>query len=91
MISEVLTDRPAWIVIHADKNGQPGKMIGRQPVPAGRSENVVVTLAVMSATRHLHVLLYQDVGTPRVFEPELDVLIFQNGKPVSAEFDQIVQ
>ena len=90
-VGEVITDRAAWIVIHADENGQPGKILGRQPVPEGYSEDVIVTIAAIYAPRSMFVRLYEDNGKPRIFESEIDLPILHHGKPVTAQFNQIVE
>jgi hypothetical protein len=90
-VSEVISDRAAWIVIHDDVDGEVGRMIGRQPVPEGHSENVIVTVVAAYATRDLHVLLYEDAGKPGIFEEGIDTPMLSHGKPITAEFSQIVQ
>ena len=90
-VSEVLSDRAAWIVIHADEDGQLGEIIGKQPIPSGRSEDVVVTLNALKATRTLHAVLYEDAGKLKSFEKDIDAPILQNGKTVTTTFNQIVE
>lgn len=66
-------------------------MIGRQPVLAGVSKDVPVTIAAIYATRMLHVLLYEDAGKIGLFEKDLDLPIFAQREPVSTAFNQIVE
>jgi len=87
----VITDRAAWIVIHANEDGEPGQIIGRQPVQAGYSEDVIVTVAAMKAPRSMTAVLYEDIGIPRIFESGIDLPILHNGNSISAEFNQIVE
>lgn len=84
------TDRAAWVVIHADEDGEPGRLLGRQPVPVGYSQDVIVTIAAIYAPRSMFVLLYEDAGKQGIFEEEIDLPIFFNGKPVIKQFNQIV-
>ena len=86
-----MSDRAAWIVIHADEDGQLGEIIGKQPIPSGRSEDVVVTLNALKATRTLHAVLYEDAGKLKSFEKDIDAPILQNGKTVTTTFNQIVE
>lgn len=85
------SDRAAWIVIHADEDGKLGQILGQQPIPAGRSENVIVTIYAIYATRTMHAVLYEDAGTPGSFEIEKDLPLSIDGKIVSAQFDQKLQ
>ena len=91
MINEVVSDRAAWIVIHADENGKPGLMLGRQPVSEGTNEIVQVTIRAIFATRTMHAVLYEDKGKIGVFEKGIDVPALYNGRPVATQFQQIVE
>jgi hypothetical protein len=87
----VVTHSAAWVVIHADDDGEPGQLLGRQPVPAGFSEDVIVTIAAMYAPRSMFVVLYEDSGKRRIFENGIDLPMLHKDRMVIAQFNQIVE
>ena len=67
-IKRVVATDPGWVVIHIDKDGKPGPVIGHTAVPAGESMNVKVTIDVSKATNRLWAMLHVDAGTPGEYE-----------------------
>ena len=89
VITEVVSDRAAWIVIHEDQNGKPGDAIGRAKISAGVNSNLSVDLDVQSATSKLYAILHVDEGKPGIFEyPGVDVPLLINGHMIIQAFQQ---
>ena len=69
MIDEVVAPTPAWVVVHLDKGGVPGKRVGLVWVPAGRNADVVVQLdASVMLGESVIVALHADRGEAGLFE-----------------------
>jgi hypothetical protein len=86
-IKAVFSETPGWMVIHADKAGQPGAVIGWTPVAAGANWNVSVAIDPSKATATLYAMLHVDLGKLGVYEfPGPDVPTMVNGKMASPPF-----
>jgi hypothetical protein len=60
---------PGWVVVQADSNGRPGKVLGLVHRKDGAHDDVViVALHPRVATGRLWVTVYLDLGRPGVFE-----------------------
>lgn len=89
IITEVVSDRAAWIVIHDDQGGKPGDAIGHARITEGTNSNVSVDLDVQSATLNLYAILHVDEGQPGIFEyPGGDVPLTIDGQMVIQAFRQ---
>jgi hypothetical protein len=66
VISKVEASKAGWMVIHATSEGAPG--IGMAYVPAGMTENVVVSLDASMVTPELIAMLHVDDGTAGKYE-----------------------
>lgn len=62
-IESVVSDGPGWLVIHAQKDGKPGPILGYSPVASGENDNVVVEIDATAATGTLYAMLHTDAGT----------------------------
>ncbi len=83
-IARVVAPELGWIVIHADKDGKPGPILGKTQVQAGENLNVVVAIDTANATPRLHAMLHVDRGTAGTFE-------FPNGPDVPVKVgDKVV-
>jgi hypothetical protein len=82
-IEYVVSVGPGWIVIHNDKGGKPGDVIGYSPVADGVNKNVVVTIDKSKKTDTLWAMLHSDTGKIGTFE-------FPGGDPPVMEMDKIV-
>ncbi len=67
----------AWIVIHREDNGVPGKILGQYKVKAGNYENLRIvfdqtrtTEQELKEVKNLVAILHYDNGTLDIFEPE---------------------
>lgn len=68
IVSEVVSNGPGWIVIHADDEGKPGKILGYSSVSKGPNTNVVVTIDSSEATPRVFAMLHVDNGIIGSFE-----------------------
>jgi len=68
-VPEVVSVGVGWLVIHEDDGGAPGPVIGHQPVSAGRTADLSVTLDRPAEDGEtLHAMLHVDEGEPGVYE-----------------------
>jgi hypothetical protein len=63
----------SWILIHNQRDGDVGDVIGRLIVLFGDNRDVVVPIELEQATPVLYASLHADWGQREVYEPELDV------------------
>jgi len=86
-IPEVFNDGPGWLVIHADADGTPGKVIGFASVHAGLNPNVSVIIDETLATETLFAMLHEDLGEVGVNEfPGPDVPVSVDNAMVNVPF-----
>lgn len=86
-IAAVTVAEPAWLVIHAEREGQVGEVLGYAPVETGRNEAVEVTIDPLAATDRLTVVIHLDAGITGTFEfPGPDGPLLQNGTAVEQSF-----
>ncbi len=91
-IASVISPDPAWLVIHAQHEGQVGEVLGVTAVPSGSSSDITVTLDPLAATPRLVAILHQDGGEAGEFEfPGPDDPIQDDGDVVSIGFAVDIQ
>lgn len=62
-VASVILEREGWVVIHEEKEGRPGAVLGAAWLPAGSHENVEVNLLRgMEAGRRYYAMLHQEVN-----------------------------
>ena len=90
-VARVVAFEPGWIVIHADKGGKPGPILGKTQVKPGENLNVVVSIDAAKATPRLHAMLHVDRGTAGTFEfpGGADVPVKVGGKVVNVPFNVV--
>ncbi len=64
----IVTDAPAWLVIHADENGSFGGVLGQTLVEPGNTANVSVTLSGDITGGQVWPMLHVDTGEAGVYE-----------------------
>jgi plastocyanin len=86
-VAKVVSNGPGWIVIHADKNGAPGAVLGHSAVKDGENTDVAVKLAAEGRTETLYAMLHTDAGTVGTYEfPGADGPVSVDGKVVTPAF-----
>ena len=86
-IAQVVSAGPGWLVVHAQKDGAPGLVIGYSPVKEGDNSDVVVMIDVANATSTLYAMLHADMGTAGTYEfPGADVPVKVDGQVVTPAF-----
>jgi plastocyanin len=86
-VAKVVSNGPGWIVIHADKNGAPGPVLGYAAVKDGENTDVAVKLAPEGRTETLYAMLHTDAGKVGTYEfPGADVPVAMDGKVVTPAF-----
>ena len=71
VVSRVTAPQAAWLVVHADDNGMPGKRVGLVHIDKGESVDVAVKLTGVK-TQKVIVAVHADKGTPGNFEFDMD-------------------
>jgi outer membrane murein-binding lipoprotein Lpp len=92
-IDSAVSPGPAWVVVHLNDNGMPGKRVGFTPIPAGDNRSVVVTLTPgVELTDALLVAVHADRGTVGTLEFNMDDKVnspdqpyFVDGKEVATK------
>ena len=91
-IARVTVPEPAWLVIHAQHEGQVGEVLGYTAVASGINDDVTVTIDPLQATLRLVAMLHQDAGEVGTFEfPGADDPWLVAGETVAAGFDVDIQ
>jgi plastocyanin len=67
-IAQVVSATSGWLVIHAQRDGQPGEVLGYSPVKEGDNADVVVLIDAARATGTLYAMLHSDAGTVGTYE-----------------------
>ncbi len=85
-IAEVVSQGPGWIVVYAQADGEPGRVLGYSPV-AGIAADIEVPLDRLGTTERLYAVLHTDVGQAGVYEyPGDDVPVRVEGETVTMPF-----
>ncbi len=86
-IEKVVSNGSGWLVVHADKDGAPGPVLGHAPVADGENTDVVVELTAEGRTQTLYAMLHVDAGTVGTYEfPGPDGPVSVNGAVVAPAF-----
>lgn len=86
-IAEVVSPAAGWIVIHTEKDGKPGPVIGYAALSTGVNTNVVVQIDSAQATETLFAMLHKDEGYVGTYEfPGADAPVMVNGQMVTPSF-----
>lgn len=89
LISLVTAEKPGWVVVFTDNNGQPGNVLGYAPVPAGTSSDVEVPVNPKQTTSKMMAALLVDAGTIGKFEyPSPDTFATEAGSDVMMVFNR---
>ena len=69
VVKRVLAPADAWLVVHTDDNGMPGKRVGYAPIAAGENRSVTVSLSPdVPLGDSVLVAVHADRGTLGKFE-----------------------
>ncbi|MCP4427970.1 MAG: hypothetical protein GY803_26085 [Chloroflexi bacterium] len=91
-IASVAVPEAAWLVIHAQHNGQVGEVLGFTAVAPNNADDLTVTIDPLQATPRLVAILHQDGGETGQFEfPGPDDPWLEDGEAVSAGFGVDIQ
>lgn len=86
-VEQVVIDRKGWVTIYSDNNGQPGMMLGAQPVVPGETRDTTIAIDTSKTTSMLYAVLYADLGTQGAIEiPGADQPVIVSGQVVAAPF-----
>ncbi|MCZ7667283.1 MAG: hypothetical protein M5U34_08765 [Chloroflexi bacterium] len=86
-VDRVTVREPAWVVIHAEREGQIGEVLGQTAVSPGVSSAVEITIDPLQATDTLSAMIHVNVGSEETFDfPGKDNPLLENGATVSQSF-----
>ncbi len=89
-ISKASTKADGWIVVRAQKDSQPGAILGKSAVKAGDNTNIKITVDSSKATPSLYAVLHSDNGEKGKFEypgPDTPIVVGETtGEPVQKAF-----
>lgn len=88
-VDVIVSPVEGWAAVYDDDDGQPGTLLGYTRFPAGVSRNVAVELAPMPVGPDvLYLVLRQDLGEAKVFEPDLDLFLTgDDNRPIRIPFE----
>jgi hypothetical protein len=89
VVNTVTAEKPSWVVIFTDQNGQPGTVLGYAIVPAGTSNNVKVTIDPKKATSKMIAMLVIDTVAGKFQYPNPDAPVTVNGNKVMTVFGKL--
>ncbi|MEZ4620921.1 MAG: fasciclin domain-containing protein, partial [Caldilineaceae bacterium] len=91
-VLQAVAAQAGWMVIHADNDGAPGAVLGQTGLPAGTTDNIIVTLnEPISGETKLWAMLHVDEGEAGVYEfPGPDGPVLVDDAIVMAPFTAIV-
>jgi len=67
-ISQVISNGSGWLVVHAQKDGAPGPILGFSPVNDGENSDVLVEIDIDQLTETVYAMLHTDAGVVGEFE-----------------------
>lgn len=92
IIASVTVPEAAWLVIHAEHDGQIGEVLGETAVSPGTSSDISVTIDPLQATSRLVAMLHQDAAEIGTFEfPGPDAPWLEDGTAVASSFEVDIQ
>lgn len=87
VIESVTVLEPAWVVVHAEREGQVGEVLGQTAVSAGTSTNIEVIIDPLQATDSLSLVIHENVGSENSFDfPGEDAPLLENGSTIAQSF-----
>lgn len=87
LVRTVTVADPAWLVIHAYRNGQVGEILGFAALAPGRNDDVIVTIDPLHATATVVAMIHMDENEVSTFEfPGPDGPLMEEESVVSAAF-----
>ncbi len=94
IVDRVVTKAPAWVVVHEDQGGKPGRILGAAWVPAGETLNLRVEFingATAVEGQTYYAMIHTDNGDGGInFDPKTDLpLSDSTGQPIMKAFKVI--
>ncbi|MBI3420722.1 MAG: hypothetical protein HY006_01540 [Candidatus Sungbacteria bacterium] len=86
VITNVALEKTSWVVIHDEKAGKPGNILGAQRFPAGVRTGAVDLLRETVADKTYYAMLHTDSGGPQFNAINDMPLKNQNGMPIMVTF-----
>lgn len=84
-LSRVSLENDAWIAIHEDQEGIPGKILGAKRYRKGTTEETSIELLRQTAAGTYYAMVHTDDGNG-TFDHTKDTPVLENGSPVAVKF-----
>ena len=85
-INSINSEQGAWVAVHEDEGGKPGRILGAQFFLAGNHSGIVDLLRATAENKIYYAMLHRDDGD-HVFDTAKDLPIKdEDGNPVMAKF-----
>ena len=85
-VNKAVFTKDSWIVVHEDRDGEFGNILGAGWFPKGTNENVTVELLRgTEADKKYYAVVYNDDGDKK-FDAKIDAPITENGKAIQQAF-----
>lgn len=89
-VDRVYSTGPGWLLIQADVDGQPGRILGFAMVKEGSNEDLLIPIQWRQSSARLFARLHADNGRSERWDEELDPVIAVAGEPVMVSFAVIL-
>ncbi len=87
VIDSVTVLEPAWVVIHAEHDGEVGEVLGQTAVTSGTTEAVEVVIEPLQATDTLTAMIHNNAGSEDSFDfPGEDDPLLEDGHTIAQSF-----
>jgi hypothetical protein len=87
LIDSVTVLDPAWVVIHAEREGQVGEVLGQTAVSTGTTTDVEITIDPLQATDTLAAMIHVNAGSEEDFDfPGEDDPLLEDGSTIHQSF-----
>lgn len=86
-VDSVTVTEPAWVVIHAERDGQVGEVLGQTAVSPGTAADVEIVIDPLQATDTLSAIIHRNAGSEATFDfPGEDAPLLENGVTIAQSF-----
>lgn len=85
-VDAAVLDEPGYVVVHADADGSPGRVIGNSGLFSGEREGVAIDVDAGNATPTVYAMLHYDDGDGEYEFPGDDGPVAVNGSVVVEGF-----
>lgn len=87
LVESVTVLEPSWVVVHAERDGQVGEVLGETAVATGTNSDIEVAIDPLQATDRLTAMIHVDAGREGTFDfPGEDNPLLEEGLTIAQSF-----